>query len=146
MRLIAHQLCIHNFSTLQHIASNNSDLRNFIMTISCFWIHKYKNAHDKVHAFEKVWIRKWQGQMTTKANETAPSDKRVLAVLHRMIMDGSLAPGSKISEVSVADMFDVSRTPARLALRALEVEGLIKKREGHTFDLCRAIPSYPCMV
>ncbi len=100
-----------------------------------FWIHKYENAHDKVHAFEQVWIRKWQGQMTTKANETAPSDKRVLAVLHRMIMDGSLAPGSKISEVSVADMFDVSRTPARLALRALEVEGLIKKRDGRGFTV-----------
>lgn len=105
------------------------------MTISYFWIHKYENAHDKVHALELVWIRKWQGQMTTKANETAPSDKRVLAVLHRMIMDGSLAPGSKISEVSVADMFDVSRTPARLALRALEVEGLIKKRDGRGFTV-----------
>ncbi|MHA7774576.1 GntR family transcriptional regulator [Roseibium sp. M-1] len=73
--------------------------------------------------------------MTTKAIEGAPSDKRVLAVLHRMIMDGSLAPGEKISEVSVADMFSVSRTPARLALRALEVEGLIKKRDGRGFTV-----------
>src|SRR5262245_27653753 len=68
------------------------------------------------------------------------ADKRILTVLHRMIMDGSLAAGEKLSEVAVADMFDVSRTPARLALRALEVEGLIKKREGRgftvqTFDL-----------
>lgn len=73
--------------------------------------------------------------MTAKTNDDAPSDKRVLAVLHRMIMDGELAPGSKISEVSVADMFDVSRTPARLALRALEVEGLIKKRDGRGFTV-----------
>ncbi len=74
-------------------------------------------------------------EMTAKTNEAAPSDKRVLAVLHRMIMDGELEPGSKISEVSVADMFDVSRTPARLALRALEVEGLIKKRDGRGFTV-----------
>lgn len=74
-------------------------------------------------------------EMTAGTNDAGPSDKRVLAVLHRMIMDGELAPGSKISEVSVADMFDVSRTPARLALRALEVEGLIKKRDGRGFTV-----------
>jgi GntR family transcriptional regulator of vanillate catabolism len=63
------------------------------------------------------------------------ADKRILTVLHRMIMDGSLAAGEKLSEVAVAEMFDVSRTPARLALRALEVEGLIKKREGRGFTV-----------
>lgn len=64
-----------------------------------------------------------------------PSDRRVLAVLHQKIMDGALRPGEKISEVGVAKMFDVSRTPARLALRALEVEGLIKKRDGRGFTV-----------
>jgi len=63
------------------------------------------------------------------------SDKRVLAQLRRMIMDGALSPGDKISEVSVATMFEVSRTPARLALRTLEVEGLIKKRDGRGFTI-----------
>lgn len=65
----------------------------------------------------------------------APSDQRVLAVLHRMIMDGTLTAGEKISEVGIAEMFSVSRTPARLALRALEVEGLIKKRDGRGFTI-----------
>lgn len=65
----------------------------------------------------------------------ASSDKRLLTELHRMIMDGTLQPGEKISEVGVADMFNVSRTPARMALGALEVEGLIKKRQGRGFTV-----------
>ena len=69
------------------------------------------------------------------ADEDVSADKRILTVLHRMIMDGRLAAGEKISEVAVAEMFHVSRTPARLALRALEVEGLIKKREGRGFTV-----------
>lgn len=76
--------------------------------------------------------------MNVNASETdldTPSDRRVLAVLHQMIMDGTLTPGEKISEVGVAKMFEVSRTPARLALRALEVEGLIKKRDGRGFTV-----------
>lgn len=44
-------------------------------------------------------------------------------------------PGDKISEVQVASMLDVSRTPARLALKTLEVEGLIKKRKGRGFTV-----------
>lgn len=76
--------------------------------------------------------------MNANASETdldKPSDQRVLAVLHQMIMDGTLSPGEKISEVGIAKKFDVSRTPARLALRALEVEGLIKKRDGRGFTV-----------
>ena len=65
----------------------------------------------------------------------ASSDKRLLTALHRMIMDGTLKAGEKITEVGVADMFEVSRTPARLALGALEVEGLIKKRQGRGFTV-----------
>lgn len=68
-------------------------------------------------------------------DQDTTSDKRVVAALRRMIMDGSLASGEKISEVGVSRMFDVSRTPARLALRALEVEGLIRKREGRGFEI-----------
>lgn len=67
--------------------------------------------------------------------EEGSADKRVLAALRRMIIDGTLAEGAKISEVIAADMFGVSRTPARLALRALEVEGLIRKREGRGFTV-----------
>lgn len=66
---------------------------------------------------------------------TETSDQRVLAVLHRMIVDNKLKAGDKISEVQVAAMLNVSRTPARLALKTLEVEGLIKKRSGRGFTV-----------
>lgn len=63
------------------------------------------------------------------------SDKRVVAALRQMIMDGTLTAGEKLSEVGVSNRFDVSRTPARLALRTLEVEGLIHKRKGRGFTV-----------
>jgi len=63
------------------------------------------------------------------------ADKRVVVSLRQMILDGSLEPDSKISEVVISKMFDVSRTPARLALRALEVEGLIRKRDGRGYTV-----------
>ena len=63
------------------------------------------------------------------------SDQRVLASLRRMILDGSIKSGEKITEVGVASLLAVSRTPARLALRTLEVEGFIRKRAGRGFTV-----------
>ena len=71
----------------------------------------------------------------SSATPGTTSDKRVVASLRQMIMDGSLSAGSRISEVRVSEMFEVSRTPARLALGALETEGLIKKREGRGYTI-----------
>ena len=71
----------------------------------------------------------------SKKDAAKTSDQRVLAVLHRMIIDNKLKAGDKISEVQVAAMLNVSRTPARLALKTLEVEGMIKKREGRGFTV-----------
>lgn len=66
---------------------------------------------------------------------SASSDERVLITLRRHIMDGSIPAGEKITEVGLAGLLNVSRTPVRLALRALEVEGLIRKREGRGFTV-----------
>ncbi|MFD1695050.1 GntR family transcriptional regulator [Roseibium aestuarii] len=63
------------------------------------------------------------------------SDERVLIALRRHIMDGSVPAGEKITEVGLAAQLNVSRTPVRLALRALEVEGLIRKREGRGYTV-----------
>ena len=68
-------------------------------------------------------------------NGEASADKRILFELRRMIMDEVIAPGEKLTEVAVAEQFRVSRTPARLALGALEAEGLIKKRQGRGFTV-----------
>ncbi len=63
------------------------------------------------------------------------STEHVLAVVRRQILAGDRSPGDKISEVGVAADLDVSRTPARTALAALEAEGLIEKRDGRGFTI-----------
>lgn len=74
-------------------------------------------------------------ELAVAAAEVSTSDKRLVTALRQMIMDGSLEAGAKISEMRITEMFEVSRTPARLALRALEVEGLIKKRDGRGYTV-----------
>ena len=65
----------------------------------------------------------------------ASSAEHVLAVVRRQILSGALQPGEKISEVGIAGELDVSRTPARTALAALEAEGLIEKRDGRGYTV-----------
>lgn len=59
---------------------------------------------------------------------TAPADDRTMAIrehLRDAIVDRRLAPGTKLSEVEVGSLFDVSRTVVRAALQALAFEGLV---------------------
>ncbi|MEL6283629.1 MAG: GntR family transcriptional regulator [Pseudomonadota bacterium] len=48
--------------------------------------------------------------------------------LRDMIVEGDLAPGSKVNEQSLCERFAVSRTPLREALRSLAGEGLVVLR------------------
>lgn len=68
--------------------------------------------------------------------DNATSDKRALSELRRLILDGRIPPGEKITEVGIAGLLNLSRTPVRLALKTLEVEGMIKKREGRGYTVC----------
>lgn len=70
-----------------------------------------------------------------QVTQETTADRRVAATLRQMIVDGTIGSGDKISEVAVAKLLDVSRTPARLALRTLEVEGFIRKRHGRGFTV-----------
>ena len=45
--------------------------------------------------------------------------------LREMIVEGELAPGSRIQERLLCDQFGVSRTPIREALKVLSAEGLV---------------------
>ncbi|HRK18168.1 MAG TPA: GntR family transcriptional regulator [Hyphomicrobiaceae bacterium] len=45
--------------------------------------------------------------------------------LRELILDGGLAPGSRISERMVQERYGISRTPLREALKILSVEGLV---------------------
>lgn len=49
---------------------------------------------------------------------------QIYHLLEAKVLSGALAPGSKLSEESLAEMFGVSRSPAREALAELERVGL----------------------
>ena len=50
------------------------------------------------------------------------STEHVLSVVRRQILMGVRPPGEKITEVGISGELNVSRTPARTALAALEAE------------------------
>ncbi len=58
---------------------------------------------------------------------------RVYTALRARIIEGTLSPGLVLRESELAEMAGVGRTPTRLALRKLETESLVVKREGRGF-------------
>jgi DNA-binding GntR family transcriptional regulator len=46
--------------------------------------------------------------------------------LRRLILDGSYPPGSRLTELELAAVLEVSRTPVREAFRALAADGLVE--------------------
>jgi len=50
----------------------------------------------------------------------------VTDTLRQAILSGRFKPGERLTEVSLAKSFDVSRNPVREALRVLEVEGIVE--------------------
>ena len=61
-------------------------------------------------------------------NETSGTDSSsVVATLRQLIVNGRMAAGERLAEIPVAQSLGVSRTPVRLAFRALEQEGLLAK-------------------
>ena len=49
----------------------------------------------------------------------------LVVLLRNMIVEGDLGPGNRIPEVRLCDLFGVSRTPLREALKVLSAEGLV---------------------
>ncbi|GAA4711865.1 GntR family transcriptional regulator [Pseudonocardia yuanmonensis] len=56
----------------------------------------------------------------------AAATEQTVTQLRRLIMEGELAPGSRLQEVELATQLGVSRTPVREALRTLSSEGLVE--------------------
>jgi len=64
----------------------------------------------------------------------------VAAQIHRLIGDGRLKPGDKLPpERELAEVFGVSRTSVRDAIRVLETQGLVEPRHGEG-TVVRQIP------
>jgi len=60
--------------------------------------------------------------------ESATLADRVFEQLRRAIVEGEIAPGSKISEPEMAARFGISRGPLREAMRQLESTNLVERR------------------
>lgn len=64
------------------------------------------------------------------AHAPGRSSTAVWENLRELILDGSLRPGARLSQVRLAAELGVSRTPLREALRRLQAEGLITAERG----------------
>lgn len=60
-----------------------------------------------------------------EASGSALADE-VYALLARAILDGRLAPGERIRDVEIADLYGISRTPVREAVQRLASQGLLE--------------------
>jgi DNA-binding GntR family transcriptional regulator len=58
------------------------------------------------------------------------SVERLHARLRKLIVDGKYPPGAVLSQVQLAQMLGVSRTPLREAIRRLEAEGLVEAEQN----------------
>ena len=66
--------------------------------------------------------------MTANANKTQIT--RALLRLRELILGGEFKPGERMAELPLVERLGVSRTPVRLALAALEHEGLVRRLHG----------------
>jgi DNA-binding GntR family transcriptional regulator len=66
--------------------------------------------------------------VTAKSGRTGTQDDRVYAHIFEAILEQRLAPGTKLSEEALGEIFDVSRTIIRRALSRLGHEGVVLLR------------------
>lgn len=66
-----------------------------------------------------------------------PAYKAVSSAIERAIMDGSLPPGAALpTEQELSERFGVHRSTVREAIRQVEQEGLLQRREGRRLFVC----------
>ena len=65
----------------------------------------------------------------------ATAVEKAVTALRTMIINGEFPVTERITESSVATLLGMSRTPARMALSQLEVEGLLLKLEGRGYKI-----------
>src|SRR3979411_2401868 len=62
--------------------------------------------------------------------------------LRRMIVDGELGPGARLTERALAKLLQISPTPIREAIQRLEQEWLIERRGPRTVVVAGAKPRH----
>lgn len=67
-------------------------------------------------------------QVTIGTGETASIEVPLLERVRRLVLSGQFPPGAPLSEVFLAQEFEVSRTPIRETLKQLQHEGLVEIR------------------
>lgn len=81
------------------------------------------DAAGKASVFQKVVVE--------------PAYKAVSAAIERAIVDGALPPGSALpTEQDLSERFGVHRSTVREAIRQVEQEGLLQRREGRRLFVC----------
>lgn len=70
-----------------------------------------------------------------QATHNQPQQTRVLIQLRDLILKGAFLPGERLAEIPLAERLNASRTPIRLALAALEHEGLIEGLAGGGYQM-----------
>lgn len=75
--------------------------------------------------------------MQSPESRGSNNTETVTSRLRELIMDGTLPQGEKITETGLAALLQVSRTPVRLALAALEQEDLVKGAPNRGFHVRR---------
>lgn len=66
-----------------------------------------------------------------------PAYKAVSAAIERAILEGALPPGSALpTEQELCERFGVHRSTVREAIRQVEQEGLLQRREGRRLFVC----------
>jgi GntR family transcriptional repressor for pyruvate dehydrogenase complex len=66
-----------------------------------------------------------------------PAYKAVSAAIERAIVDGALPPGTALpTEQELSERFGVHRSTVREAIRQVEQEGLLQRREGRRLFVC----------
>lgn len=68
-------------------------------------------------------------------DDNSTAQELVLASVRQAILSGVLAPGARLRQEELADVFGTSRIPVREALRALEYEGLVSSEPHRGFTV-----------
>jgi GntR family transcriptional repressor for pyruvate dehydrogenase complex len=80
-------------------------------------------AHTGAEVFQRVVVE--------------PAYKAVSAAIERAIVDGALPPGAALpTEQELSERFGVHRSTVREAIRQVEQEGLLQRREGRRLFVC----------